>query len=275
MALVPFPNKAAAVRDPDDDDPERDLDEQSDGSGRMSFLEHLDELRKRIMWAVGGVLIGFVISFFFINEIFDFVMRPMQAMLPAGQTLIYTEPTEAFMLYIKIALIAGLILASPLVFLQVWLFIAPGLYSHEKKLAIPFIVMSTFFFIGGAAFSHYIVFPITWRFFVGFTNDALTFTPRVEPAFAIYLRLILALGITFQLPTLVLFLARMGMITARFMIRHIKYALLLIILAAAVLSPDGGGVGMLAMGGPVFLLYLFSIGLAWMFAKKRQPDEPL
>ena len=277
MALVPFPRKTGVHATSDDEDLDRDADDLDDpdedgSSGKMSFLNHLDELRKRIVWSVVGVLVGFVISFFFINEIFDFIMRPMQEMLPSGGTLIYTDPTEAFMLYIKIALIAGLILASPLVFWQVWLFIAPGLYSHEKKLAIPFILMSTFFFVGGAAFSHYIVFPLTWRFFVGFTNDLLTFTPRVEPAFAIYLRLVLALGITFQLPTVVLFLARMGMITARFMIRHIKYAALLIILASAVLSPDGNGVGMLAMGGPVFILYIFSIGLAWLFAKKKRVE---
>ena len=277
MALVPFPRKAGVHATSDDEDLDRDADDLDDpdedgSSGKMSFLNHLDELRKRIVWSVVGVLVGFVISFFFINEIFDFIMRPMQEMLPSGGTLIYTDPTEAFMLYIKIALIAGLILASPLVFWQVWLFIAPGLYSHEKKLAIPFILMSTFFFVGGAAFSHYIVFPLTWRFFVGFTNDLLTFTPRVEPAFAIYLRLVLALGITFQLPTVVLFLARMGMITARFMIRHIKYATLLIIIASAVLSPDGNGVGMVAMGGPVFVLYIFSIGLAWLFGKKKRKD---
>jgi sec-independent protein translocase protein TatC len=196
----------------------------------------------------------------------------MQLLLPAGGTLVYTDPSEAFLLQIKIALMAGLIIASPLVFAQVWLFIAPGLYSHEKKLAIPFILMSSIFFAAGAAFSHYVVFPIVWRFFVGFTTDYLTFMPRVEPAFSMYLRLILALGITFQLPTLVLFLARMGLVTPRFMIRNFRYAILLIIIAAAVLSPDGGGVGMVAMGGPVVLLYIFSIGLAWMFGKKRTSD---
>jgi sec-independent protein translocase protein TatC len=149
--------------------------------------------------------------------------------------------------------------------------VAPGLYAHEKKLAIPFIAMSSFFFVAGLAFSHYLVFPIVWRFFVSFSTDFLTFMPRVEPAFSMYLRLALALGVTFQLPTIVLFLARLGMITPRFMIRHFKYAVLLIVIAAAVLSPDGGGVGMLAMGGPVIILYIFSIGLAWMFGKKRAP----
>jgi sec-independent protein translocase protein TatC len=274
MALVPFPKKAPPAVPDDDLDPDREdveaIDSDDSSGGKMSFLDHLDELRRRIIYAVVSVLVGFVISFFFINEIFDFIMRPMQELLPAGGTLVYTEPTEAFMLYIKIALISGLMIASPLVFAQLWLFIAPGLYSHEKKWAIPFVVMSTVFFIMGAAFSHYVVFPITWRFFVGFTNDILTFMPRIEPTFSIYLRLILALGITFQLPTLVLFLARMGMITPRFMIRNFKYAVLLIIIAAAVLSPDGGGVGLVAMGGPVILLYIFSIGLAWMFGKKKR-----
>jgi sec-independent protein translocase protein TatC len=286
MALVPFPNKTALPASPDDED--RDLDDfDEDGlAGKMSFLEHLDELRKRIIWSVVSIGVGFLIAIFFIDGhqwtlrgrdvyvpgMLEFIMKPMQQMLPAGQKLIYTEPGEAFFLQIKIALIAGLLIASPLVFLQLWLFIAPGLYSHEKKYAIPFIAMSTFFFASGAVFSHYVVFPIVWRFFVSFDNDFISFAPRVEPAFSMYLRLVLALGITFQLPTVVLFLARMGMITPRFMIRHFKFAILLIVIAAAVLSPDGGGVGMVAMGGPVVLLYIFSIGLAWAFGKKRQVD---
>jgi sec-independent protein translocase protein TatC len=207
--------------------------------------------------------VGFLIAVCFTNEIFAFIMLPMQRLLPAGQTLIYTDPSEAFLLHIKIALIAGLIVASPLVFGQVWLFVAPGLYSREKRWAIPFIAMSSFFFVLGAGFAHYVVFPIVWRFFVTFTTDYLTFMPRVEPAFSMYLRLVLALGITFQLPTLVLFLARMGLITAGFMIKHFKYAALLIIIIAGVLSPDGGGVGMVAMGGPLIVLYILSIGLAW------------
>jgi sec-independent protein translocase protein TatC len=280
MALVPFPNKTALPSDPDDD-PEADLDDAAEG--KMSFLDHLDELRKRIIWAVASLGIGFLLALFFLDSndlviagrslhipgLLEFIMKPMQAMLPAGQKLIYTEPGEAFFLQIKIALIAGLLFASPLVFLQVWLFIAPGLYANEKRYAIPFIVMSTFFFTAGAVFAHYIVFPIVWRFFVSTGNDFIEFAPRVEPAFALYLRLILAMGITFELPTVVLFLARMGLASPRFMLRHFKYAVMLIILAAAVLSPDGGGVGMLAMGGPVIILYILSIGLAWAFGKKK------
>ena len=267
MALVPFPQKSTSSA-PDDDDWEDDDSES--GQGRMSFLDHLDELRRRIIYALVAVLVGLGIALFFVGPLFQFIFKPMQALLPAGQTLIYTDPSEAFFLQIKIALMAGLILASPVVASQVWLFIAPGLYAHEKKLAVPFVVMSSVFFVAGAAFSHYIVFPIVWRFLVSFTNDFLTFMPRVEPAFSMYLRLVLALGITFQLPTIVLFLARLGVITPRLMIRHFKYAVLIIVVAAAALSPDGGGVGMLAMGGPVIILYILSIGIAWIFAKKRK-----
>jgi sec-independent protein translocase protein TatC len=274
MALVPFPNKGPKPV-PDDYDPDRDdeLEDDEDAGGKMSFLEHLDELRRRIIYAVLSLAVGFIICCFFIQQIFDFIMRPLQQMLPPGGTLVYTDPTEAFVLYIKIAAIAGLVISSPLVMTQVWLFIAPGLYAHEKKYAIPFVAMSSFFFVVGVAFSHYIVFPLTWRFFVSFTTDILTFMPRIEPAFSMYLRLALAFGIVFQMPTLVLFLARMGVVTARFLIRNIKYAVLIIVIVSAVLTPDGGGVSLVAMAGPMILLYLFSILLAWIFGKKRRVAE--
>jgi sec-independent protein translocase protein TatC len=275
VALVPFPTNKQTADPGDELDRDRDgvQDDlaEDDAGGKMSFLEHLDELRRRILYAVIAVFLGFVVSFFFIDEIFDFIMRPLQQLLPPGGTLVYTDPTEAFLLYIKIALIGGLILASPAVMAQVWLFVAPGLYSHEKKWAIPFVVMSSFFFVAGAAFSHYVVFPLTWRFFVSFTNDILTFMPRIEPAFSIYLRLLLAFGLVFQMPTLVLFLARMGVISARFLIRNFKYAVLIMVVLSAVITPDGGGVSLVAMTGPMILLYGLSIGLAWMFGKKSEP----
>jgi sec-independent protein translocase protein TatC len=268
VALVPFPNKTAS-QTYDEPDSERDPALEDDDAGKMSFLDHLDELRRRIIYALLSLLVGVAIAAAFIDDIFDFIMRPLQALLPAGQTLVYTDPTEAFTLYIKIALIAGLVIASPAVMTQVWLFVAPGLYVHEKRWAVPFIAMSSVFFVAGAAFSHYVVFPLTWRFFASFTTDILTFMPRIEPAFSIYLRLLLAFGVVFQMPTLVLFLARMGVLTARFMIRNIKYAILGIVIISALVTPDGGGVSLLAMSGPLVLLYGFSIGLAWAFGKKR------
>ena len=270
MALVPFPSQSQKPAPDDDPDWDDDDSESTAEAGKMSFLEHLDELRRRIIYSLLAVGVGFAVAFAYIDNIFRFIMLPMKQMLQPGQKLIFIEPTEAFMLNIWIGLMAGLLLASPVVFSQVWLFIAPGLYAHEKKLAIPFILMSTILFVTGAVFGHYIVFPIVWKFFVSYQNEYLDFAPRIEPAFSMYLRLVLAMGITFELPTIVLFLARMGMITPRFMIRNFKYAVLLIIIAAAVLSPDGGGVGLVAMGGPVILLYVFSIGLAWAFGRKKR-----
>jgi sec-independent protein translocase protein TatC len=200
-------------------------------------------------------------------------MDPMRAMLPAGQHLIYTEPTEALMLYVKIAAIAGLLIASPGVMSQVWLFVAPGLYSHEKKLAIPFVLLSSAFFIGGAAFAHYIVFPITFKFFASFSTDTITFMPRIEPAFALYMKLVLIFGLVFQMPTVVLLLARLGLITAGFLLRNFKYAVLIIFIIGAALSPGTDPVGQIVMAGPMCVLYLISIGFAWMFGKKRQSED--
>ena len=271
MALVPFA-KTTPGTGPGDLDPDDSLDDgEQDAGGKMSFLDHLDELRRRIIYTVISIGLGFVVAFFFINDIFDFIMRPLQQMLPPGRTLIYTDPTEAFVLYIKIALIAGLLLALPAVMTQVWLFVAPGLYSNEKKWAIPFIAMSSFFFVLGAAFSHLVVFPLTWKFFVSFTTDIVTFAPRIEPAFSMYLRLLLAFGLVFQMPTLVLFLARMGLISARFLVRNFKFAVLIMVIVSAVITPDGGGVSLVAMTGPMILLYGLSIILAWLFGKKKDP----
>ncbi len=239
----------------------------------MSFLEHLDELRKRIIRAVIAVFVGFLIACFFIQQLFDFIMKPLQLLLPPGGSLIFTDPTEAFVLYIKIAAIAGLLIASPAVMTQVWMFIAPGLYTHEKKMAIPFVLMSSVFFIAGAAFSHYIVFPMTWRFFVSFTTDYLTFMPRIEPAFSLYMKMLLAFGLVFQMPTVVLFLARMGVVTAGFLWRNIKYAVLIIFIVAAVVTPSADMITQTAMAGPMILLYLLSIFLAWAFGKKKSATE--
>src|SRR6185503_19309005 len=271
MALVPFPNKTAKAAD---DEPDWDDHDPEEGSGgKMSFLDHLDELRRRIIYSLISVAVGFGIAFFWLNDIFFFIFKPMQAMLPPGQKLIAIEPGEQIFLMFKIGLMAGLIIASPLVFSQIWLFIAPGLYAREKKLAIPFILMGTTLFVGGAAFSHYKVFPVVWGFFSTSFFDFVTFMPRIEPAFSWYLRLMLGVGITFQLPTVVLFLAKMGLITPRFMIRNFKYAVMIIAIVAAVLSPDPGGLGMLMMGLPVIILYILSIGLAWLFGKKKKKHD--
>ena len=287
MALVPFPGPAAP--EPHDDvtpwtanspapvttspfvggDPEDDEPPE----GRMTFLEHLDELRKRITHAVVALLVGFIAAFGFIDRITAFVYARLTADIPGG-SFIYTEPGEAFFIWLKIAAIAGLLLASPYVMWQVWLFIAPGLYANEKKLAIPFVFFATLFFVSGAAFSHYILFPFAWRFFASFTNEFVTFTPRIEPVFGLYVKLLLSMGVVFQLPMLMFVLARFGMVTAGFLLKNFKYAVLLIFIVAAVITPDASVVPQVIMAGAMVSLYILSVAVVWVFAKKsRQTDD--
>ena len=238
----------------------------------MTFLEHLDELRKRITHAVGGLFVGFILAFAFINRIFDFVYARLTIAVPGGK-LVYTEAPEMFMLWIKIAALTGVLIASPYIMLQVWLFIAPGLYAKEKKLAIPFVLSSSALFLGGAAFSHYFVFPAAWNFFASFSNDTVEFLPRVGPIFGMYVKLMLGIGLTFQLPVLMFVLARLGIVSAGWLAKNFKYAVLLIFIFAAVITPDGNPVTQLLVGGPMILLYLFGIAAAWLFGKSKNSDQ--
>ena len=237
----------------------------------MSFLEHLDELRRRLMIAAAAIVGGMIITFFFIRRIVAFVMDPLYALLPPGSHFMSTEMTEGFMLYMKIAALCGLLIASPVVMTQVWLFVAPGLYAHEKKLAIPFVILATGFFLLGAAFSHYFVFPFAFGFFANFfgTDSYIRFTPTIGPLFGAYVKMLLAMGVIFQLPTVVFFLARMGMVTARWLIRKTKYAILVIFIVAAIITPGPDVVSQTLVAGPMILLYGVSIGIAWLFGKKK------
>jgi sec-independent protein translocase protein TatC len=254
------------------DPPERigDDDLEGDDGGRMSFLDHLDELRRRLVAAALSLAVGTLVAFVFINRIFDFIMRPLYDKLPAGSKLIYTEPTEAFMLNVKIALLAGIVIAAPLIMWQLWLFIAPGLYAHEKRFALPFVLMASIFFVGGAAFNHYVLFPLAWVFLAGFTTDYMMFMPRIAPVFSLYAMLMLAMGLIFEMPAVILVMARMGLVTAGFLWRQIKYAVLIIFVLAAVITPTGDPMTQSLMAGPMIALYIFSIGLAWVFGKKRR-----
>jgi sec-independent protein translocase protein TatC len=265
MALVPFRGGALSTAPTPPDE------EEANGA-RMSFLEHLEELRHRLIVAAAAIFVGFLVAFAFIGRIFAFIMRPLQEVLPAGGKLIYTEPAEAFLLYMKVAALVGLLLAMPVVLWQLWRFIAPGLYANEKRFAIPFVLFSTFFFLAGALFSHYVVFPWAWRFFAGFSTDYMQFTPKIGPVFSLYVRMMLAMGVVFEMPTLVLFLARVGVVTPRFLIRHTKYAVLAIFVIAAVMTPGPDVVSQMLMAAPMFGLYLFSILVAWIFQKRPEGD---
>ena len=273
MALVPFPSASPSRSD---DDPHIELTDPEpfdDDSSRMSFLEHLDELRKRLIRCVIGIAVGVAIAFIFINRIFRFVLLPLQQRLPDGGTFITTEGPEYFMLYLKVGLLAGLFVAMPYILWQLWLFIAPGLYAHEKKFAIPFVIFASVFFFVGSAFAHYVAFPWTWDFFVKFSqSEFVTFMPKIGPTFSLYVKVLLAFGVIFQMPTVVFFLARMGVVTAGYLAKNTKYAVLIIFILAAVLSPGGDIPSQMLMAGPMIVLYAVSILIAWIVAPRRKVE---
>jgi sec-independent protein translocase protein TatC len=264
MALVPFPSpQSGALQLPPDED------DDAPAAGKMSFLEHLDELRKRIVNAAISIGVCVVIGFAFINRIVDFILAPTRQALPPGVKLIYTEPGEAFSLYVQISLIMGVVFASPLIMYQVWMFIAPGLYSNEKRLAIPFVLFTTIGFVAGAAFNHYISFPFMMAFFASFNTPDLAFMPKLDDVFGLYSKMLLGMGLVFQMPTVVFFLAKMKLITARFLIGHFKYAFLIIFVAAAVITPSGDMMTQTIFAAPMVGLYLLSIAIAWLVGPKR------
>jgi sec-independent protein translocase protein TatC len=236
----------------------------------MSFLEHLDELRKRIVQCLLGVVAGVGLGFAFINPIVNFILTPTNRVLPQGSRMIYTQPGEAFGLYVQIGLIVGIVLASPWIMYQVWLFIAPGLYANEKKFAVPFVLMSTTGFVGGAAFNHYIIFPFMMTFFASFNTADLIFMPRLEDVFDLYSKMLIGMGLVFQMPTVVFFLAKMRMVTARFLLRNTKYAVLAIFVIAAVITPSGDMVTQTIFAAPMLGLYAISILIAWIVTPKSE-----
>jgi sec-independent protein translocase protein TatC len=186
-----------------------------------------------------------------------------------GTKFMYTAATGGFMLMMKIGALGGLFIALPFIVLQLWLFIAPGLYANEKRFAVPFVILATIFFLIGAAFSHYIAFPYTWRFFKTFETEYLEFRPDVGLVFSLWVKMLLAFGVVFQMPTIVFFLARMGVVTAGFLIKHTKYAVLIIFILGAVLSPGTDWVSQFMMAGPMLVLYALSIAIAWLFGKRK------
>ncbi len=272
MAIVKF--AGSAQPEPDDDDRQihlTDPDVLDDEGAKMSFLDHLDELRKRLIACVWGLLVGCAIGFIFVQRIQNFIWMPLYENLHAtnGAKFMFTTGFEPFMLTMKIGALAGLMIALPFVVYQLWLFIAPGLYTHEKKLAVPFVVFCTLFFLMGAAFSHYAAFPWTWKFFLGWETEYMEFRPSIGEVFGLYVKMMLGFGLIFQMPMVVFFLARMGVVTAGFMVRNTKYAVLIIFIVAAVVSPGTDVVSQCLMAGPMLGLYGLSVLVAWIFGKQR------
>ena len=237
--------------------------------GNISILEHLESFRKRIVRALlaiaGGALVGFVL----IDRIVAFVLGPTRRALPVGAKLIYTQPGEAFGLYIQIALIAGVVFAMPIIMYQLWRLIAPLVPPSARRFAIPFVGFTTSGFVAGAAFTHYIAFPYMMAFFATFNTPDLIFMPRLEDVFDLYTKMVLGMAVVFQMPTVVFFLSKMGLVTAGFLWRSFRYAFLLIFIAAAVITPTGDMVTQTIFAAPMVALYLLSIAIAWMFGRVK------
>jgi sec-independent protein translocase protein TatC len=243
-----------------------DVDERS----RMSFLDHLDEFRRRILYSLYAVLASCLLTFWFIDPMFRYLTTYFQEY---GGRLVFTQPMGGFMFSLKVGVLSGLILAAPFVFAQVWLFIAPGLYAREKKVVIPFVFLSSVLFFSGAYFAHVAGFPTMWKFFASFETETLEFFPDLSIVFGFYVKIILGMGLVFQMPILVFFLAKFGIVTARFMLVKFKYAVLGIVVLAALITPSGDAVSLTVFAAPMLVLYVISIGVAWLFGKKKRDAE--
>jgi sec-independent protein translocase protein TatC len=234
----------------------------------MTFLEHLEDLRKRLFYSFVALFIGFVPGWVFAKDIYAILARPVTRYLPEGTKMAFTTLTAPFMLYMKVAFLASLFVMSPFVFLQIWYFVAPGLYQKEKKYVIPFVLMTTFFFSLGAVFAYFIVFPWACRFFLTLGKDFQAVI-TVDQYFGFSLKVILGIALVFELPTLVFFLAKMGLITARWMIRNFKYAVLLVFVIAAVITPTPDVITQSIVAIPMLALYGLSILIALMVGRGK------
>ena len=236
---------------------------------KMSFLEHLEELRQRLVRSLLSLVVAFAVCWSFADPIFHFITEPLRRAHPDIK-LIYTAPTEAFMLYMKMSFFAGIFLAAPYILYQVWAFIAPGLYPHERHYAAPFIVFGSLFFVTGGLFGHYVLFPMTFDFLGQYGARDMDFLPKISEYFGFYSWFLLGLGVVFQLPVLIFVLARIGIVSAGFLVRQLKYAALLAFVVSAVITPSGDIVTQSALAVPILALYVLGIGVAWVFGKPRK-----
>ena len=218
---------------------------------------------------------AFVGCFFFYQQIYDVLMQPLRGVIePYGGELIATAPQEIFVLAIKMSFLVAIVVSTPAWLGQVWGFIAPGLYRHERHLAVPFILVGSVFFVSGAVFCHYVLFPVGVSFLgtFGGGGEDIEIRYRVSEVFSFYARLVLVTAAMFQIPTLALLLSRLGMITPRFLIRYFKYAILLSFVFAALLTPPDPATQII-LAGPMIILYTLSIGIAWLGNRMRIRKE--
>jgi len=238
----------------------------------MSFLEHLEELRKRIFYCLAAVTIGFFACWYYAERIYEIVQRPiMEALRHNGmaEKLVVTNPVDAFNLYLKTAALAGLFVTSPFILYQIWLFVSPGLYRNEKRYVLPFMFSTIGLFLAGGYFGYKLVFPAALDFLIGYGRQ---FQPMitVHEYTNLFLGVIIGLGVVFELPVLVFFLALMGVVSAGWMWRNVRYSILVIFILAAILTPTTDILNMCIFAAPMVALYLLSIGIAYVVHPKQR-----
>jgi sec-independent protein translocase protein TatC len=234
----------------------------------MTFTEHLEELRWCLLKSLAAIILASMLCYFFSDAIFRFMVAPLRQNLGAGQSLIGTGVTEAFFIEIKVALAGGVFFSSPIIFYQIWRFISPGLSGNEKRLVLPFVFCATLFFIGGALFCYHVVLPVAFQYFIE-QYGTIDVTPaiRIGEYFTFFFRMILAFGVTFELPVFTFFLVRLGIWDYRFMLRSFRYAIVAIFIIAAVLTPTPDVINQSLLALPMLLLYVISIGVAYIWRR--------
>jgi sec-independent protein translocase protein TatC len=249
--------------------------EETREGARMSFLEHLEELRRRIIYAIYSLVAASIVPGIYHDRIYKWMLAYLAQVLPHDAAMnytvkmMYTQATEGFMFEFKLVMMVGLLVASPFVFAQMWLFVAPGLYAKERKVVIPFVVCASTLFLAGAAFSHYVAFIRMWSFLASFSNDYVQFVPTIGEAFSLYLQVTLILGVIFEMPVFVFFLTRFGIITWRTLVKQWRWAIFIIVLIAAVITPSPDFFSQFVFMLPMFVLYGISIGVAWVFRRRE------
>ena len=243
-----------------------------DTEDKIPFTAHLEELRKRLITSFIAVGVGFGLCYGFKERLFQILTQPLISVMKDGETLIYTGLPEAFFTFLKVSFLGGLMIASPVIIYQFWMFVAPGLYAREKRLLLPIVFLSTIFFVGGSLFGYFIVFPYGFQFFLGFATETIRPMPSMKEYLSFSAKLLLAFGLVFELPLVITFLARLGIVSVPFLKKNRKYALLLFFIGAAILTPPDV-VTQIMMALPLMLLYEISIIGARIFGRKKEGSD--
>lgn len=238
----------------------------------MSLMEHLEELRKRILYSLAAVVAGFLLCWAFAKQIAEFLARPIYRILPEGERLVFLGLTDAFILYVKVALLAGVFLAAPFVLYQVWRFVAPGLYQRERGYALPFIFFGTLFFVGGGMFAYFVAFPFAIEFLLGIGSQFEAMI-TIDRYLKFLMTILLGLGVMFELPILIFMLSQIGVVTPRFLMRHFRWAVLIIFVVAAILTPTPDVINLCIVALPTIGLYLLGVAAAALAHRGRRKRE--